>query len=448
MGGRVLRAGKWALLVLGTALALSPLATGVRAWQAEGSVRRALNQIAAAGAPVKATQLVRPPVPDAENAAIIYRKAFRAMRLSERDKELLARIAWGGFDAADPAIAAQAKEILKRNAEALQLIHRASAMPRCDFRLDWSKAWDVRVPHLAQLRSCSQLLALESMMLARASRADEAFDSCAANFRLASAADEPILIGQLVRYAIIGMASRALGAVLCQSQPSAAACRSLSAETARTDLTRALVKTMEGERAMGLSFFDLLRSDPAGAIETLTGACAEPLRLPNPPAPTFSGNLWIASEELTYLETMDRVITQAALPYREAVKIRPSVDQILRDIPWRRQGIVTVLAVVAPTRAQKLRDRGVANLGLAQVSLLLKAYRATHGVYPASLTELRGFAGCPMPSDPFSGRRFVYRREGAGFVVYSWGPNLKDDGGVPPPAKKPDEGDVVLRCLR
>jgi uncharacterized protein YfaT (DUF1175 family) len=34
-----------------------------------------------------------------------------------------------------------------------------------------------------------------------------------------------------------------------------------------------------------------------------------------------------------------------------------------------------------------------------------------------------------VPVDPFTGKQLVYRREGEGFVVYSLGSNLKDDGG-------------------
>ncbi len=37
--------------------------------------------------------------------------------------------------------------------------------------------------------------------------------------------------------------------------------------------------------------------------------------------------------------------------------------------------------------------------------------------------------GLPTPDDVFSGRPFVYRRKGDGFVLYSVGPNLGDDGG-------------------
>jgi hypothetical protein len=43
--------------------------------------------------------------------------------------------------------------------------------------------------------------------------------------------------------------------------------------------------------------------------------------------------------------------------------------------------------------------------------------------------------------DPFSHRPLVYRLKGDGFILYSWGPNRRDDGGVR--GKKPGEGDLV-----
>jgi hypothetical protein len=45
----------------------------------------------------------------------------------------------------------------------------------------------------------------------------------------------------------------------------------------------------------------------------------------------------------------------------------------------------------------------------------------------------------------------VYRREGAGFVVYSFGPDMKDDGGKPlqySQNQDPPQGDIVWRCAR
>jgi hypothetical protein len=55
-------------------------------------------------------------------------------------------------------------------------------------------------------------------------------------------------------------------------------------------------------------------------------------------------------------------------------------------------------------------------------------YRGSHGgVLPESL----GAALSPLPTDPFDGKPLHYRRDGAGFVVYSVGPDGKFDGGAP-----------------
>lgn len=80
MGRRLLRVGKWTLFLVGAALALSPIAVMVPARRAEARLRRVLNELAAAGAPVKGADLVRPPVLDEENAALVYRQAFEAAR--------------------------------------------------------------------------------------------------------------------------------------------------------------------------------------------------------------------------------------------------------------------------------------------------------------------------------------------------------------------------------
>jgi hypothetical protein len=41
-----------------------------------------------------------------------------------------------------------------------------------------------------------------------------------------------------------------------------------------------------------------------------------------------------------------------------------------------------------------------------------------------------------VPGDPFGGKDFIYRRRGAGYLLYSVGPNLRDDGANAPVAEK------------
>ena len=87
-----------------------------------------------------------------------------------------------------------------------------------------------------------------------------------------------------------------------------------------------------------------------------------------------------------------------------------------------------------------------------RTALGLAAYRTQYRRYPDSMDELRQAMNWEVPEDPFSGKDFVYRREGKGYVLYSVGRDLDDDGGG---AMKLDRtaptgmsGDIVWRMER
>jgi len=67
---------------------------------------------------------------------------------------------------------------------------------------------------------------------------------------------------------------------------------------------------------------------------------------------------------------------------------------------------------------------------LAQVALALGAYRTDHGRYPAELAALAPKYIAELPKDRYSDGQIKYRQEKDGYVLYSVGPNLKDDGGL------------------
>jgi hypothetical protein len=49
-----------------------------------------------------------------------------------------------------------------------------------------------------------------------------------------------------------------------------------------------------------------------------------------------------------------------------------------------------------------------------------------------------------VPVDPFDGQPLRYRTQGAGYVLYSIGPDLKDDGGT---HLKGKSGDLVFAVV-
>ena len=96
--------------------------------------------------PLDPAAYASPAVPDAENAAIWLRAAAAALTLSKEDKDLVAAL---GHPAADRWTAVQQtaiERVFSRNAPALALAERASAMPRSNFQQSGSGATNSKDP--------------------------------------------------------------------------------------------------------------------------------------------------------------------------------------------------------------------------------------------------------------------------------------------------------------
>ena len=82
---------------------------------------------------------------------------------------------------------------------------------------------------------------------------------------------------------------------------------------------------------------------------------------------------------------------------------------------------------------------------LAVVSLALAAWRAEKGSYPDKLDALSPAVLKAVPQDPFTDKPLTYRRVGKGYVLYSVGPNMTDDGGIKDFEKGADDINLDVR---
>lgn len=70
-------------------------------------------------------------------------------------------------------------------------------------------------------------------------------------------------------------------------------------------------------------------------------------------------------------------------------------------------------------------------------SAALACYHAENGRWPAELSELSPSLLKTIPTDRFSGKPLIYRPSENGYLLYSVGMNMRDDGGQRKPASKP-----------
>jgi hypothetical protein len=191
---------------------------------------------------------------------------------------------------------------------------------------------------------------------------------------------------------------------------------------AKVDLYTPFERAMMTERTFGLWCFDTWRRDPAqlpGALGVEDVPLASLIRM------TLRAGPLIKKDQVFYLRYMADRVALARQHHHIRQPALPSEDE--PDFPF----YASISRMITPvfTSAHNKRDETIAQLGLAQWALALHIYRQKKGRYPADLQEVDALLDWGLPADPFSERPFVYRRDGAGYLLYSIGVNGRDDKG-------------------
>jgi len=89
-------------------------------------------------------------------------------------------------------------------------------------------------------------------------------------------------------------------------------------------------------------------------------------------------------------------------------------------------------------RPAEVHDRSTMQFELTRLAMALAAYKAQNEAFPAGLFELKGKYLPEIPSDIFSCGPLIYRRTDKGYLLYSVGEDMKDEGGAEP-------GDIAVK---
>ncbi|HUT76033.1 MAG TPA: hypothetical protein VM221_14500 [Armatimonadota bacterium] len=418
----------------------------------KATLEQRLAQLRAKGIPTAWAQVIPPPVPDHDNAAILYQQAFDQRPAWRTDgTDTLRKFLKDDPPGTRRKLAAGMQEILARNQAALDLVRAAADKPRCRFPVwnDAANPCEILYRHFASMRQCAQLLGAEALI--RSARGDTAgaLASCRTSLRMADHADvEPTLIAFLVSSAISSITFSALKQVIEEGELDPRTCRDLSQQLGDSDAKGRFRKALQGEFASRLWLFEEADRNPeefvaivgpdeplaAASVRLCAGPLGRPLRL---------------LDEIAYLGLSREALSLAEKPYRESEPGYRELDKKLEDLP--SYCLITQMVFGIYARAAVARDRALATRDAMRVALALEAYHGKYHRYPDALDALRAYPGWELPEDPFSGKDFGYKRQGEGFVLYSWGEDLDDDGGQPVPPRYggyPPDGDTVWTFAR
>lgn len=120
-------------------------------------------------------------------------------------------------------------------------------------------------------------------------------------------------------------------------------------------------------------------------------------------------------------------------------------DVLARDQLWERivfgwkAQLMHSLSMIAGSESdlrallESIENRHQAELRLLICGLALRSYSVENGQPPEKLADLVPEYLAEVPEDLYSGKPLVYRREAAGYVLYSVGRDGRDNGGQPGP---------------
>jgi hypothetical protein len=406
-------------------------------------VAELLVALKAEGQPITAADLGRRDVPDKDNAATYYQQLFqvkfapnanagpRLAGLSAEDGRTLDALR----NAPTPEVAAMAAEIMAFPAvqQALALLKRGADCEHSAYPVNWAAEPPILFPHLAKFRAAARLLTARALVSARQGQGAEAMEWFTVGVRVSRhVTEEPTLIAQLVGQAMLTATLEGLRQTLEIAPGDAAARNQLEENLRSVDLSKGWTTGMSGERAMGIDFW---KADPA----------------PGPAWAVLSPEVRAVRDLMLahYLQATAQVIREGSAPYRTAGANLEALDAQTRERPEYDTPDATVRVYI---RTIQQRDETTARIGLARIALALKGYQEREQAYPDSLRSLQQSVDWTLPTDALTGGDYVYRREANGFIVYSVGRDLADNGGL---SERDADGklregdtDIVWQCAQ
>ena len=426
---------------LGIALAIPVLLyAALSAWSML-ALRSAYADLARDGRPMTAADVIPPPVPPADNAALFYREAIRLLKVAEdhspalpqtadstvgrnlrREKHTPDTLLQKLSDAARTATATNAmpddiiafRDLMTRPdvQQALDLVVLAGERKGCRFPVYYSAGLRLANSQLfSDLWSLNQIVPDEVIRLTVAGDSSNACRLAVAGLGLAGAQrTEPVLLSHHVT---ILFAARAMVAV-----------RQLGAATPlrreqynqllfalmQLDQPAEFQQALDGERLLFGEW--AFTRGPRDIVDELWSKGRYPW------AKSIGRVLWdpmLRLDHATYLRLLQQEASAplASNPPRSPVpRFCCFTRMLLPDLARARDSSLSHLARVRCTAA-----------GLA----VLK-YRQEHGTWPESLARIAP-GMTVLPKDPFDGMPLRYHVTENGFVVYSIGKDRKDDGG-------------------
>jgi len=368
----------------------------------------------------------------AKNGADVYMAAFS--NYVEWDFEALKAlpvVGKGSLPARTQPLDASTRKLIEKflsdNEKTLTLLHEAASIEHCRYPIDLTKGPvdlmerpGLFASWFKELRDGSQLLHLETLSHCENLESDKALESISANFALARFIGAPLMVHRFVHNSVQSRTYKSIERILNRMQLTDEQLLSLSAWIKESRSDEGYMKALVGERCIGLNTFQAPIRDIVNQIESgkgflLTLAPRKILRLHD-------------KETMEYIGLMQEYIDAMELPKNERLLVCDSIQDDVHS--GKRGGLLTRLLWPTFGLIMQIDTSDTAHALAAQTALAVERYRLAEEHLPESLDNMVPAYMEFVPKDPFDGQSLKYHTLETGFVVYSIGDDLTDEGGA------------------
>lgn len=254
-------------------------------------------------------------------------------------------------------------------------------------------------------------------------------------------AEDFTLVDQMIRVAIAGLGLGATWEALAAEGWSEAQLDELQSAWRQVDLIRPLERTIQTERAIGIAYFALARTNRAGT-SALLGAPPASRSLTDIVEDSFLTPLWKGTwskqDELRYLKISQAILDsiRAGIQARSWTALKTALDShseviaepggLMHGMRYRLSDALQpnwTKALAKLMRTETIRQQAVA-------AVAIRRYLLRHGRLPGTLDVLVPEFLTELPWDCLHGQPLRYQPDGAtSYRLYSVGENGTDDGG-------------------
>ena len=404
----------------------------------------------------------REQVPDGENASLVMQEVNRLLpngwltntkQANDEQQGRLDRVK-EAFDAlqATPenvrlseSVASSLRAELKTIDRAVSLARSLEGFRRGRHELELGPTLlDTPLAQTQDSRVVARLLDIDAAMRAHQGDLDGGLDSCRAILGAGrSIGDEPFAISMLVRIAINSVSLRSVRRVLGQGVPSDAALARLQSALGDELAQPLLVKCFRGERAL---LSELIRRIADGELP-ISALSSGPLESDRPflnPSETPWGELWFDNQLAVCLDWMNKAVAIARMPAPEQPagwdEWNSNFDRVRKSRFGMYTATLPILFMPALPSAGTAFSRYQSELGATLILIAAERHRRKVGDWPVSIVDIDRSILPIAPIDPYSGRAYRMDRRAGKLLIYSIGPDGKDEHGEYNPKLWPNGG--------